>query len=85
MSMDANEHEKPNEPVNHYFNNGPDSSPNMAAGAFERIRTTGSITLSPEQFERLYLQPFEREKVDPRKTFGEHTSMQQLVILKERG
>ena len=67
---DVNGKEKPTEPNNDYFPNGPDSIRDMATEAFERIRTTGSITMSPEQFERMYLQPLGRVKGDLRKTFG---------------
>ncbi|KAF7185651.1 Protein alcS [Pseudocercospora fuligena] len=40
-----------------FHQNGGDSTRDMATEALERIRTTGSITMTPEQFERLYLQP----------------------------
>ncbi|KAK4629054.1 hypothetical protein CLAFUW4_07760, partial [Fulvia fulva] len=67
--MDINGNEKPAESPNGYFKDAPDSSRDMAAEAMERIRATGSIQMSPEQFERLYLQPLGRVKGDLRKTF----------------
>ncbi|CAD6576801.1 MAG: hypothetical protein ASARMPRED_007886 [Alectoria sarmentosa] len=41
--------------------------------ALHRIRTAGSISISPELFEKLYLSPENRVKGDLRKTFGNPT------------
>lgn len=43
--------------------------------ALSRIRTAGSISISPELFEKLYLSPENRVKGDLRKTFGNPTPM----------
>lgn len=40
-----------------------------------RIRTAGSISISPELFEKLYLSPENRVKGDLRKTFANPTPM----------
>lgn len=40
-----------------------------------RIRTAGSISISPELFEKLYLSPENRVSGDLRKTFGNPTPM----------
>ena len=41
--------------------------------ALRRIRTAGSISISPEQFEKIYLSPQNAVKGDLRKTFGNPT------------
>lgn len=43
--------------------------------ALQRIRTAGSISISPELFEKLYLSPQNRVSGDLRKTFGNPTPM----------
>ena len=43
--------------------------------ALKRLRTAGSISLSPELFEKLYLSPENRVKGDLRKTFGNPTPL----------
>ena len=43
--------------------------------ALRRIRTAGSISISPELFEKLYLSPENRVAGDLRKTFGNPTPM----------
>ena len=43
--------------------------------ALKRIRTAGSVSLSPELFEKLYLSPENRVKGDLRKTFGNPTPL----------
>jgi len=43
--------------------------------ALNRIRTAGSISISPELFEKLYLSPQNNVKGDLRKTFGNPTPM----------
>jgi uncharacterized protein len=49
------------------------------ADALHRIRTAGSISISPELFEKLYLSPQNAVKGDLRKTFGNPTPL--YVIL----
>lgn len=51
---------------------GGDESPD---NALKRIRTAGSISISPELFEKLYLSPENRVKGDLRKTFGNPTPL----------
>lgn len=47
---------------------------NMDHGdALKRIRTAGSISISPELFEKIYLSPQNVVKGDLRKTFGNPT------------
>lgn len=41
--------------------------------ALQRIRTAGSISISPELFEKIYLSPQNAVKGDLRKTFGNPT------------
>jgi uncharacterized protein len=41
--------------------------------ALRKIRTAGSISISPDLFEKLYLSPENRVKGDLRKTFGNPT------------
>ena len=43
--------------------------------ALNRIRTAGSISISPELFEKLYLSPQNKVSGDLRKTFGNPTPM----------
>ncbi len=43
--------------------------------ALNRIRTAGSISISPELFEKLYLSPENKVSGDLRKTFGNPTPM----------
>lgn len=43
--------------------------------ALNRIRTAGSVSISPELFEKLYLSPQNNVKGDLRKTFGNPTPM----------
>ncbi|KAK4552067.1 hypothetical protein LTR86_010603 [Recurvomyces mirabilis] len=43
--------------------------------ALERIRTTGSLSISPELFEKIYLSPQNRVAGDLRKTFGNPTPL----------
>lgn len=43
--------------------------------ALRRIRTAGSISISPELFEKLYLSPQNQVKGDLRKTFGNPTPL----------
>jgi len=60
------------------YNNGNNNSylndMNMEHGdALNRIRTAGSISISPEMFEKIYLSPQNKVKGDLRKTFGNPT------------
>ena len=57
---------------NNNFTMGGDES---SGTALNRIRTAGSISISPELFEKLYLSPETRVKGDLRKTFGNPTPM----------
>jgi uncharacterized protein len=43
--------------------------------ALQKIRTAGSIIISPELFEKLYLSPQNAVRGDLRKTFGNPTPM----------
>lgn len=43
--------------------------------ALEKIRTAGSISISPELFEKIYLSPQNKVKGDIRATFGNPTPM----------
>lgn len=43
--------------------------------ALKRIKTAGSISISPELFEKIYLSPQNAVKGDLRKTFGNPTPM----------
>lgn len=47
--------------------------------ALSRIRTGGSISLSPELFEKLYLSPQNQVKGELRKTFANPTPMSVVV------
>jgi len=43
--------------------------------ALKRIQTAGSISISPELFEKIYLSPQNQVKGDLRKTFGNPTPL----------
>jgi uncharacterized protein len=45
----------------------------QVADTLQRLRTAGSITLSPEMFEQLYLAPQNKVKGELRRTFGNPT------------
>jgi len=49
--------------------------------ALRQIRTAGTISLSPELFEKLYLSPENRVKGDLRKTFGNPTPLALIGFL----
>ena len=62
------------------FQNGGDhyhmDDVNMQQGdALRRIRTAGSISISPELFEKIYLSPQNAVKGDLRKTFANPTPL----------
>lgn len=43
--------------------------------ALRKIRTTGSLSISPELFEKIYLSPQNKVSGDLRKTFGNPTPL----------
>lgn len=43
--------------------------------ALEKIRTAGSISISPELFEKIYLSPQNKVSGDIRRTFGNPTPL----------
>lgn len=43
--------------------------------SLNRLQTAGSVAMSPEMFEKLYLTPLTNVKGDLRKTFGNPTPM----------
>ncbi|KAF2850482.1 hypothetical protein T440DRAFT_479181 [Plenodomus tracheiphilus IPT5] len=49
--------------------------------ALQRIQTAGSISISPELFEKLYLSPQNKVKGDLRKTFGNPTPLALIGFL----
>jgi len=51
------------------------------ANALNRIRTTGSLSISPELFEKIYLSPQNRVAGDLRKTFGNPTPLALIGFL----
>lgn len=55
---------------NYHLNDDMDSDT-----ALKRIRTAGSISISPELFEKIYLSPQNVVKGDLRKTFGNPTPL----------
>ena len=46
-----------------------------SGAALQRIRTAGSISISPELFEKLYLSPENKVSGELRKTFGNPTPL----------
>lgn len=56
---------------NNYHMGGDESSDNV----FRRIRTAHSVSISPELFEKMYLNPQKEVKGDLRKTFGNPTPL----------
>jgi len=62
--------------------NGDFLHPNMPHDqAIHRIRTAGSISISPELFEKMYLSPANQVKGDLRKTFGNPTPLALIGFL----
>jgi len=58
------------------FSNGNHLQADMDPGqALRRIQTAGSISISPELFEKIYLSPQNQVKGDLRKTFGNPTPL----------
>ena len=49
--------------------------------AFRRIRTAHSVSISPELFEKMYLNPQKEVKGDLRKTFGNPTPLQVPLLV----
>lgn len=76
-SQQAHPHADSNGDTEKDFQNGYHmNDPNMNNDdALKRIRTAGSISISPELFEKLYLSPQNAVKGDLRKTFGNPTPM----------
>lgn len=82
----SDNHYQGEEPLEKDFHRG-NGYGNMASGhqhlddnhdtgaALDRIRTAGSISISPELFEKLYLSPQNNVAGDLRKTFGNPTPM----------
>jgi len=65
-----------NEPMEKDFENGYHLDNNMdAENALKRIRTTGSLSISPELFEKIYLSPQNKVAGELRKTFGNPTPL----------
>ena len=65
---------------NNGYSNGHSNHSHLEDGtdhdtALKRIRTAGSISISPELFEKLYLSPQNKVKGDLRKTFGNPTPL----------
>jgi hypothetical protein len=50
------------------------------ANALNRIRTTGSLSISPELFEKIYLSPQNKVAGDLRKTFGNPTPLYAMPL-----
>lgn len=69
------------QPLEKDFSNGPYANGNYHLNdtnmdhetALRTIRTAGSISISPELFEKIYLSPQNAVKGDLRKTFGNPT------------
>lgn len=58
------------------YQNGNHLDGNMESGeVLRRIQTAGSISISPELFEKIYLSPQTAVKGDLRKTFGNPTPL----------
>lgn len=63
--MDGNEAEGGNDYHNEAINDS----------VLERVRSSGLLTISPEMFEKLYLNPKTNVKGDLRNTFGNPTPL----------
>lgn len=48
--------------------------------ALRKIQTAGSISISPELFEKLYLSPKDKVKGDLRQTFGKYEIPEPRVV-----
>ncbi|KAF7198346.1 Protein alcS [Pseudocercospora fuligena] len=65
-----------NAPMEKDFENGYHLDNNMDPGtALRKIQTSGSISISPELFEKIYLSPQNKVSGDLRKTFGNPTPL----------
>ncbi|KAF7193429.1 Protein alcS [Pseudocercospora fuligena] len=74
-SLDSKEHIE-DARINSDTPTAPDFARDMAISAdLNRLRSAGSIMMTPEMFERLYLQPQGPVKGDLRKTFGNPTPL----------
>jgi len=68
--------------ANGYSNDSNHLHGNMGSeDALRRIRTAGSISISPELFEKIYLSPQNQVKGDLRKTFGNPTPLALIGFL----
>ncbi|KAK5127783.1 hypothetical protein LTR85_004899 [Meristemomyces frigidus] len=66
----------PEPPLEKDFSNGYHLDHNMdTENALRKIRTTGSLSISPELFEKIYLSPQNKVAGDLRKTFGNPTPL----------
>jgi len=76
MAAETNNQGNGGEPLEKDFSNGYhlDSS-HDADDALRKIRTTGSLSISPELFEKIYLSPQNRVAGDLRKTVGNPTPL----------
>jgi hypothetical protein len=61
--------------ISDYGNNNNIGNDVDSETALRRIRTAGSISISPELFEKLYLSPQNKVAGELRKTFGNPTPM----------
>ncbi|GAB7362905.1 hypothetical protein MBLNU230_g3207t1 [Neophaeotheca triangularis] len=69
-------------PLEKDFSNGYHLDNDMDSGAaLNRIRTAGSISISPELFEKIYLSPHNKVSGDLRKTFGNPTPIALIGFL----
>jgi len=75
MSNQVNDVDRGNVPLEKDFSNGYDLHHDRhdADTALKRIQTSGSLSISPELFEKIYLSPQNKISGDLRKTFGNPT------------
>lgn len=72
----ATQHAGDAAPLEKDFENGYHLDSSMdTENALKKIRTTGSLSISPELFEKIYLSPQNRVAGDLRKTFGNPTPL----------
>ena len=73
-------------PTNNYLNNSPTSPyhhgrDHSSDEALNKMRTANSVTITPELFEKMYLNPQNNVKGDLRQTFGNPTPLALLGFL----
>ena len=78
--------DEPSRPPNNYASNSPPSPfhvgrEHSSDEALNKVRTANSITISPELFEKIYLNPQNNVKGDLRQTFGNPTPLALLGFL----